>query len=265
MRSKFLILAFIYLLIGVRPVLAGDPPILINPANNSTVSSSKLQWQTPSYAVCQSYSAYRIQVSNNSAFPSSSIYRDSYTSNTYYTPQLSLGSWYWRVMARDETCNQWSNWSDAWSFTLMSATPSPSPTSTPTSTPSPKQTTKPSSVSTPIPTQSPSSVPPISPAANSYAPAAPSQSLAGDPVTANQSESPSFAWAHKIANSAGQSASIAGVESSNPPEGGTGEDLPKQSSILPFLGWLFVIIGVSSLGFIIYKISPFIKKLHINS
>ncbi len=272
MRSKFLILTLIYLLIGVKPVLAGDPPILINPTNNSTVSSSKLQWQTPSYAVCQSFSAYRIQVSNNSAFPSSGIYRDSYTSNTYYTPQLTLGNWYWRVMARDETCNKWSNWSDAWSFILMAATPSLSPSPTPspakpspTATPTPKPTTKPSQVSTPMHTQSPSSTPYISPAANSYNPPAQSQSIASDPDNPNQSESPSFAWAHQIANSASKSASVAGVESSNLPDSEVNVPTKEQSNLFTLLGYIFVIIGISSLGFIIYKISPFIKRGQINS
>lgn len=135
-RSKLIILT-LFFLFGVRSASAGEAPILLNPANDSTVSSSSLNWQTPAYPVCLNNNAYRVQVDDDPSFPSSSIYRNIYTKNTSYAPQLTLGTWYWRVMARDETCNNWSNWSTVWSFTLTTSTPTPIPTQTPISTPSP--------------------------------------------------------------------------------------------------------------------------------
>lgn len=142
-------LGLLGLLIFVKPVIAGEPPIQTNPGNNSTVSSSTLNWQTPAYPVCLNNDTYRVQVDDDPSFPSSSIYRNVYTKNTYYTPQLTLGTWYWRVMARDETCNNWSNWSTVWSFTLTTSTPAPTPTQTVTASPTPSasSSTPPSSSS----------------------------------------------------------------------------------------------------------------------
>lgn len=142
-------LGILSLLIFAKPVIAGEPPIQTNPDNNSTVSSPTLNWQTPLYQICLSNDAYRVQVDDNPSFPSSSIYRNVYTKNTYYTPQLTSGTWYWRVMARDETCNNWSAWSNVWSFTLETST---SPTPSITSSPAPTTTPAPSS---PNPTNTP--------------------------------------------------------------------------------------------------------------
>ena len=138
-------LAIVLVLLGLifltRPVFAGEPPIQISPTNGSVVSSSTLNWQTPSYDL-NSSNPYRIQVDDNSSFPSSSINKDYYTKNTTYTPVLNTGIWYWRVKAKDSS-DIWSSWSNVWSFTLQSnstpnptPTPTPSPTSTPAPTPS---------------------------------------------------------------------------------------------------------------------------------
>ncbi|TSC88597.1 MAG: weak similarity to S [Microgenomates group bacterium Gr01-1014_7] len=144
------LIIFLLLFYPVAPVFAADPPILTSPSNNSTVASSTLNWQAPLYPVCSNYDAYRVQVDNDPSFPSSSIYRNIYTKNTYYTPQLTLGTWYWRVMVRDETCNNWSSWSTVWSFILATSTPSPTPTpsSTPTSSSSTSSNSSSSSAST---------------------------------------------------------------------------------------------------------------------
>ena len=135
------LLGLLSLLIFVKPVLAGNPPTQTSPTNNSTVSSSTLNWQTPAYPVCATYSAYRIQVDDDPSFPGSSIYRNVYTGNTYYSPQLSPGIWYWRVMARDESCNNWSDWSSVWSFTLSTESPSPTPNPPLSPSPSPAPST----------------------------------------------------------------------------------------------------------------------------
>lgn len=134
-------------------VLANDPVQLSSPSEGSTVSSSKLEWQIPSYAL-YSGNNYRVQVDDDSAF--SSLNKDYYTDNNYYTPTLTGGIWYWRVKAKDAG-GVWSDWSGVWSFTLTSSsstpTPSPSDSADPTPTPIPTSTPQP----TPQPTSSQSS------------------------------------------------------------------------------------------------------------
>lgn len=140
-RLLVCILTFVYCLFNASIIFAGDPPLLTSPTNSSTVPSSTLNWQAPSYPVCSEFNAYRVQVDDDPAFPTSSIYRNIYTKNTYYTPQLTLGTWYWRVMVRDTTCNNWSSWSSVWSFTIQSTpTPTPTPSPTPSSTLAPTPT-----------------------------------------------------------------------------------------------------------------------------
>ncbi len=130
-------------------VFAGDPPQPSNPSNNSQTASSKLEWSAPSYSLYVN-DPYRIQVDNNSDF--SSAEKDYTTQNTYYTPALSEGNWYWRVKAKDST-GTWSDWSSSWSFTLTASpasgasTPQPSPSSTsnPTASPVPSSSSSSSS------------------------------------------------------------------------------------------------------------------------
>ena len=152
MRVRLIILTFFYLFFGVSLAFANDPPILTSPANNSTTTSTTLNWQAPSYSL-YSTNPYRVQIHYDPSFsPVSSIYRDSYKTATTYTPELYQGTWYWRVEVRDST-GTWSSWSNTWLFTLVeaTATPTPQPTSSPTSTPTPSAT------STPTATASPSS------------------------------------------------------------------------------------------------------------
>ncbi len=124
MRIIFLILAYLYLFFGGGYVFANDPPSLLNPSNNSTASSSKLQWQAPIYSLYSS-NPYRVQVDDDPSF--ASLNKDYYTDNTYYTPSLSDGTWYWRVKAKDVS-GSWSNFSDVWSFILSTSTATPTPT-----------------------------------------------------------------------------------------------------------------------------------------
>lgn len=135
-----MILAIIIAIFGIflssTSVLAGDSPILNSPANNSTVTSSALNWQAPSYQLYSS-NPYRVQVDDDPSFsPSASIYRDTYKITTTYTPVLNTGTWYWRVKARDSS-GIWSNWSETWTFILTNSTPTPIVTSTPTPTSAP--------------------------------------------------------------------------------------------------------------------------------
>lgn len=117
-------------------MLAGDPPTLLTPTNGTTINSSRLEWQSPSYPLYTS-SPYRIQVDDDPSFVS--LNKDYYTNNTYYTPTLSFGTWYWKVKVKDSS-SIWSDWSTIWSFILTDSTPSPSPTQTQSQSPSPTPT-----------------------------------------------------------------------------------------------------------------------------
>lgn len=121
-KGRLLVLLLSWLLpAGV--VYAGEAPGLLSPINNSTTTSSKLEWNTPSYSLYSS-NPYRVQVHNNTDF--SSPEKDYPTKNTYYTPKdLTAGTWYWRVLAKDKNGTP-SNWSEVWSFTLTNSTPTPS-------------------------------------------------------------------------------------------------------------------------------------------
>jgi len=118
------------------PVFAGEAPTLLTPSNNSTVTSSRLGWQTPSYSLYSS-NPYRIQVDDDPFF--STLNKDYYTNNTYYTPTLSFGTWNWRAKAKDAS-GVWSEWSNIWSFVLTNSTPSPSPIQSQSPTPIPSST-----------------------------------------------------------------------------------------------------------------------------
>lgn len=128
-------------------MLALDPPKHLSPSDLSSATSSKIIWEKPSYEVYQNDS-YRIQVDNNSDF--STPEKDYKTENTFYTPTLDLGTWHWRLKAKDSSQN-WSDWSTPWSFNLTTATPTPQPSVT--STPSPNT---PSPTPQPTPTKPPS-------------------------------------------------------------------------------------------------------------
>ncbi len=124
------------------PISAGNPPTLLNPTDQSTLNSSKLEWQTPSYSLYSS-NPYRVQIDDDSTF--SSINKDYYTNNTYYTPALSLGTWYWKVKAKDIT-GTWSEWSNIWSFALIDATPTPTTNSIPSPSSTPTTNSQPASL-----------------------------------------------------------------------------------------------------------------------
>lgn len=133
------------------------PPTLTSPANNSTVTSTTLNWSSSETNLATS-NPFRIQVDDAQSFPSATIEKDYYTANTHYTPVLSSGTWFWRVKVKDIN-NTWSDWSEVWQFTLGSsltpspnsgqATTQPEPTSTPVPTPPPTATPIPTDIPTP--------------------------------------------------------------------------------------------------------------------
>ncbi len=111
----------------VNSVYAVSGPSQQSPASGSTVSSTTLTWQAPSYLLYTS-SPYRVQVDDETGFIQPP--KDYPTANTNYTPVLSAGTWYWRVKAKDSG-GTWSEWSSTWSFILSASSPSPTPSPSP--------------------------------------------------------------------------------------------------------------------------------------
>ncbi len=114
-------------LINSAPVLAVSPPTQTSPTDQSTASSSQVNWQSVDEA-----NEYRVIIDDDPNVTSPYL-KDYYTTSLKYSPQLSPGTYYWKVKSRD-TNNTWSNWSPIWSFTLSAnstSTSSPNPTNSP--------------------------------------------------------------------------------------------------------------------------------------
>jgi hypothetical protein len=107
------------------PILAKNPPQPTSPNNGSLVGENpKLTWRWDGSCV-ENGSCFLIQVASSEDF--SNIIKNTYTSNLFYSPQeLSKGTWFWRVKAKDQS-QTWSSWSQTWSFTLDLNKPSQSP------------------------------------------------------------------------------------------------------------------------------------------
>jgi hypothetical protein len=144
-----ILLGLLGILIFSKPVFAGESPTQLGPAYGSTVTLSKLEWQAPTYPLYSNGSPYLVVVDNDQDF-SSPEKNSVYLTNNYYSPKLDLGTWYWRVRAKDLDGN-WSEWSPAWSFTLSDSTPIPSSQLSPTNNPIPTPTSIPNSTATSIP------------------------------------------------------------------------------------------------------------------
>lgn len=160
MRNKLLILTYLFLLAGVRPVFAQDPPTLLTPQNNSSIFSiPAFSWQGISGTV-----EYNILIDDEPSVTSPYAKTPYYPVNPNYSPKtLNPGTYYWKVKAKDGNGN-WSDWSNIWTFiltdSLTTPSPSPTPTQTPNITPSPTYTNNPTnSASTPTSKFTISSVP----------------------------------------------------------------------------------------------------------
>jgi hypothetical protein len=126
----------IYLLL-ITPVFASGPPILTEPSNGSSLSdtSPKLAWEYNG-SCSTSDKCFRVLVDNTTDF--SSPEKDYYTNNTNYSPSLGIGSWNFKVKAKDEN-NSWSEFSSVTSFVISesSFTGGQEETTSPQATPSP--------------------------------------------------------------------------------------------------------------------------------
>lgn len=228
-----ILLIVINFLITPRTVYAISPPIQTSPTDNSQVSSSRLTWETPSYPLYAN-DPYRIQVDDNLDF--SSIYRDYKTKNTYYTPVLTEGIWYWRIKAKDSS-GTWSDWSSSWSFTLVAATPSPSPSPTPTPTPSPSPknipVTSKKTTNTTSNTPTPSATPINSPATPEV------KSKLFKPTAV-----PKISY---------QIASVAAAAASASPSTSPEVKSSKQINFFPWVGLILILAGFTALGYIYFR------------
>lgn len=137
LRLIFLIISCFLI---TKPVLAGDPPTLISPSNNSNISSiPTFSWQSIPNIV-----EYNILIDDEPTVTSPYAKNPYYPTNPNYTPQtLDPGTYYWKVKTKDSS-GIWSSWSDIWSFTFTSTSSTSSPTSSPsTSPPTPTPTSTP--------------------------------------------------------------------------------------------------------------------------
>jgi hypothetical protein len=105
---------------GVMPDTTPPPsvPIPVSPANGSTIAdfSPLLDWGDVAGA-----DSYQVQVDNGSGFTSPERIAVLTASQYIVTPDLQLGSWYWRVRACDNSV--YGNWCAGWSFILADNTP----------------------------------------------------------------------------------------------------------------------------------------------
>ncbi len=132
-------LLYVFLFLFLLPQqVSASTPVLNNPENNSatTDTSPKLSWDKTSDCPITG-NCYLIEVSKSTDF--SELEKSTYTNNTYYSPTLSEGSWFWRVKAKDQN-NNWSEYSEVRTLNInneVKPSSSPIPTINPTQSPIP--------------------------------------------------------------------------------------------------------------------------------
>lgn len=246
----FVLLLILYLLFAT-PAIAGDPPNLFSPEDNSSVSSSTLNWQTPNYPLYSS-NPYRIQVDDESNF--SSPNKDYYTKNNYYTPILSWGNWFWRLKAKDSS-GSWSDWSSIWFFTLVESISSPMPSSDPTPTPTPVQSSTPTPTQAPLPSPTPKKTSPTVKTSPTSIPSPTPKSLPSTPSTEINTPKPK-----SLSKITYRVIPVVNVAQSATPSAVVEVKSQKQSNIFSILGVIFIICGISSLTFIYLRHNEKVKK-----
>ena len=194
---SFLTLFTALLFIPFYAHAANPAPLPISPITGVITNSTKLEWLVPTYSL-KATSPYRVQVSNLIDF--SVLSKDTTTSNTFYSPQLAEGIWYWRVLAKDSN-NIESDWSQPAQFMYSSVIPSASPTPIPSVIPSPSVSSSPSPeiqtsptpipqvTPTPTPNITPTPIPTVSPSPSPTATPSPSFTLNQLPSQINSNQS----------------------------------------------------------------------------
>lgn len=139
--KKTAALIFFSILLGLVPtikavsIFASSPPTLVSPNLGSSTddTSPTLTWSWGGNCF-QAGNCYRVQVDDQTDFLNPN--KDSYTNNTSYSPNLTLGIWFWRLQAKDTT-GTWTGWSETRNFTVIEAQnqpPAPPPTPNPATT-----------------------------------------------------------------------------------------------------------------------------------
>ena len=100
-----------------------DPPLLTSPANHEKVNevTPTFSWNEPVDPGGSGIKNYRIYIDHEPTFTPPRV-KEYTTSNTYYTPTLSEGYYYWKVYAKDNAGNR-SDWSDVWEFEIDTTPP----------------------------------------------------------------------------------------------------------------------------------------------
>lgn len=147
---KSLIFAGLFLFFGDNHVFASETPSLINPSNNSIITSIP----TFSWQAIPGSSGYNILIDEEPTVTSPYAKSPYYPTNPSYSPKsLNPGTYYWKVKAKNSN-GDWGSFSTIWSFTLISSSPAPTPSSSPSSNPAPStSTTTTSFIASDIPSQ----------------------------------------------------------------------------------------------------------------
>lgn len=146
MSGKLIIALMSVLLFIPGQSFAANSPSNLDPKIDSVTTdlNPKLSWGASGPCPADG-SCYRVEVSDNKDFET--LTKSTYTNNTYYSPTLSEGTWFWRVKAKDSegvwsefanskiiiTKTQGSETISQSPLPLISAPPTPSPTPKPVS------------------------------------------------------------------------------------------------------------------------------------
>ena len=138
--KKIVLVISVYFFLNIpKPCLAINPPTILSPTYDQITSdtSPKLEWSNDNPCP-ESQSCYKVEISSNKSFDQ--IEKETYTNNTYYSPSLKEGFWFWRIKAKNQN-NTWSDFNTS-QFQITSSLSTPKPTISSTSTPSPVPTEK---------------------------------------------------------------------------------------------------------------------------
>lgn len=132
---SFIFSLIVYLQIFNQVILAVTSPRLLTPEEDFKTSdtSPRLSWEYND-SCSLNESCFKVEIDDSSDF--SSLNKNTYTNNLYYSPQLTQGIWYWRVKGKDIN-NNWSEYSQVRSFEIITESSNPSSTSSPAQEPIP--------------------------------------------------------------------------------------------------------------------------------
>ena len=131
--SMSVLFTILILVAGLVPGPSGDPlkndaqppppPLLVSPANHVKTNdvTPTFSWNESPDPGDSDIKNYRIYIDTEPAFTAPRV-KEYTTSNTYYTPTLYEGYFFWKVYAKDNAGNQ-SPWSDVWELEIDTTSP----------------------------------------------------------------------------------------------------------------------------------------------